>query len=318
MAEHKCQYLVSLLQLEYLQSGGDPRWLKGINHCPIKLRQISRLVLKLARQPWRLTSDDLMNLVRRPGAVVSETWSKGELVQAIVVISTFLSLSSFALGCGISPELDMRGGFYVHGGRQGEYLEGVEHELDEWIPLSPSNDVVRAAASTATGWHDSNITFDDSRRTSMTDNNNGHDQPFSSDNGAGLGVSVDDDNDKHAIEHQNQKQQDDADEDEGMGENPDSGVVAQTNSLVNKLKSHHTGGSPLKNVLLESLEKLNLSNNNERQQQLAASDDENDYDQGKPFFLFAIVQDIHICVNFLSYILNTNINVRLHPISLLF
>ncbi|KAG2223047.1 hypothetical protein INT45_008248 [Circinella minor] len=279
-AEHKCQYLVSLLQLEFLQSGGDPRWLKGINRCPIKLRRISRLVLKLARQPWRLTSNDLMDLVRRPGAIVGETWSKGELVQAIVVISTFLGLSSFVLGCGISPELDMRGGFYVHGGRQGEYLEGVEHELDEWVPLSPSNDVVRAAASTATGWHDSNITFDDSRRTSITDNNNGHDQPFSSDNGAGLGVSVDDDND--VMEHQQlqqQQQRNGADEDEGMGETPGSGGVAQTNSVVSKLKSHHTGGSPLKNVLLESLEKLNLSNNNERQQQLAASDDQNDYDQ---------------------------------------
>ncbi|KAI9277097.1 PA26 p53-induced protein-domain-containing protein [Phascolomyces articulosus] len=286
-AEHQCQYLVSMLRLEFLQSGGDPTWLKGIDHCPIKLRQITHLVLKLARQPWRLTSDDLMNLVRRPGAVVSETWSKGELVQAIVVISTFLGLSSFVLGCGIAPELDMRGGFYVHGGREDEYLQGVEHELDEWIPLSPppssggGNDIARAAASTATGWHDSNITLDDSRRTSLTTTANEQEgpsssrqhQPFTSDNGIGLGVSVDDDDNCHyAVEH-------DIERDQDMGEKPTlisgSGGVAQTKNVVNKLKSHHAGGgSPLKNVLLESLEKLNLSN--EKHLQLAANNENND------------------------------------------
>ncbi|KAI8142916.1 PA26 p53-induced protein-domain-containing protein [Fennellomyces sp. T-0311] len=231
-AEHQCQYLVSILRLEFLQAGGDPTWLKGIDYAPLKLRHISRLVLKLSRQPWRLSADDLTGLIRRPGAVVSETWSKGELVQAIVVIATFLGLSSFVLACGIAPEMDMRGGYYVHGRDDDNFLEGVEHELDEWAPSSPgkdSADVARAAASAATGWHDSSISVDM------------HHQPFTSDNGLGLGVSVDDA--------------------EEMGD--------QTNDVVYKLKS--SSGSPLKNVLLESLEKLNLTKD---KQQLAADDEE--------------------------------------------
>lgn len=40
----------------------------------------------------------------------SESWSMSELVQAIVILATFHSLSSFVLGCGIAPEIDMAGG----------------------------------------------------------------------------------------------------------------------------------------------------------------------------------------------------------------
>lgn len=89
------------------------------------------------------------------GALLGEHWSKAELVQAIVVISTFLSLSSFVLGCGIAPEMDMRGGHYYANGHQ-QLGGGVEDELDMQAPLFLGKDSEdsRAAAARATGWYD--------------------------------------------------------------------------------------------------------------------------------------------------------------------
>lgn len=136
-------------------------WLKGLAYCPPKLRPMSRLILVLARQPWRLSEEDIRALMSNAvGTSLGESWSKGELVQAIVVIATFLGLSSFVLGCGIAPELDMCGGFSVTGGGKSEN-KGVEHELDtRTAMIKTTEDAARAAASHATGWYDSNIALD--------------------------------------------------------------------------------------------------------------------------------------------------------------
>ena len=109
----------------------------------------------MARQPWRLSEDDAVELMRGESerTSIGDTWSKGELVQAVVVISSFLGLSSFVLGCGISPELDMRGGYFIRG-MSDDHLDGVEYELSE---RSPSDEEARKAAAIATGWHDSHI-----------------------------------------------------------------------------------------------------------------------------------------------------------------
>ncbi|KAI9322851.1 PA26 p53-induced protein-domain-containing protein, partial [Dichotomocladium elegans] len=228
-ANHQCQYLVSLLRLEYLQAGGDAAWLRGIDACPPKLQHIASLILKMSRRPWQLTSEDITRLMSSRSGVHNEVWSKGELVQAIVVIATFLGLSSFVLGCGIAPELDMRGGYHFLG-HEDDHVEGVESELDMRLPWSPGKDknegMARAAASMATGWHDSSIVGDDEQR-----------QLFSSDNGYGLGVSFDCD----------------------ASEN-------KTNELVNKLRSMNgSSTSTLKGELLESLEKLRLGNEHVQQ-----------------------------------------------------
>lgn len=239
-----------MMRLEYLQNGGDPAWLQGIEYAPPKLQHIARLILKMSRQSWQLTCEDMTCLMSRPGAQVSDVWSKGELVQGMVVISTFLGLSSFVLGCGIAPELDMRGGYYYHQEDPSSAANhsGVEYELDERSPWSPGGkiqaDMARAAASMATGWYDSNILLSDP-----------NDDPFSSsDNGYGLGVSVD-------------NQEDDEDEEEEEEEEDDQHMYnTQTEELVSKLKS--ASGSSLKSELLESLEKLRLGH--DEQEQLAA------------------------------------------------
>lgn len=256
-AHHQCQYLVSMMRLEYLQNGGDPAWLQGIEYAPPKLQHIARLILKMSRQSWQLTCEDMTCLMSQPGALVTDVWSKGELVQGMVVISTFLGLSSFVLGCGIAPELDMRGGYYYHREDPSSAANhaGVEYELDERSPWSPGGkiqaDMARAAASMATGWYDSNILLSDSP----------NDDPFTSDNGYGLGVSVD--------QQEDDEDEDDDDEEEEEEEEIDQDMYnTQTEELVSKLKS--ANGSSLKTELLESLEKLRLGH---EQEQLAAKHD---------------------------------------------
>ncbi|KAI7881398.1 PA26-domain-containing protein [Lichtheimia hyalospora FSU 10163] len=258
-AHHQCQYLVSMMRLEYLQNGGDPAWLQGIEYAQPKLQHIERLILKMSRQSWQLTLEDMTGLMSRPGALVADVWSKGELVQGMVIISTFLGLSSFVLSCGIAPELDMRGGYYYHREDPSSAANhsGVEYELDERSPWSPGGkvqaDMARAAASMATGWYDSNILLSDGA----------NDDPFSSDNGYGLGVSVD-----------NQEDEDDEEDDEEQEHKNNQDMYnTQTEELVSKLKS--ANGSSLKSELLESLEKLRLGHEHE---QLAAKYDTTNHD----------------------------------------
>ncbi|KAI7891972.1 PA26 p53-induced protein-domain-containing protein [Mucor mucedo] len=155
-AEQQCQYMFSVMKIDFLYNGGDPNWLRGLDFIPQKLRQISVLVLKLSRQPWRLNTDDIMNLLT---GGVGDAWTRGELVQATLIISTFLGLSSFVMGCGITPEIDMTGGFYIP--TQDCINGGIENELD--LPYLSENN--------AMAWHQ-------------------QDDTFSSDHGVGLGVST--------------------------------------------------------------------------------------------------------------------------------
>ncbi|KAI8051522.1 PA26 p53-induced protein-domain-containing protein [Syncephalis plumigaleata] len=121
-AQHSCQYLI------FLQAGGDPTWINGIGHAPGKLRRLVTLNTILAHQPWRLTPAHIGALVKADAeedtfpapasasasagshSPVSENWSMGEIVHAIVLLSTFHGLASFALSCGLVPELDTLGG----------------------------------------------------------------------------------------------------------------------------------------------------------------------------------------------------------------
>lgn len=193
-----------------MQIGGDPAWLKGIDYCPIKLQRITGFLTKMARQPWRLTEDDILALMMVPDAVpgtgsssLNMTWSKGELVQAILVISTFLSLGNFVLSCGVAPELDMYGGYHVHGFTS---CCGIENELDDVIQqqsafshhrqqrLTKEEELAVRAAWSATGWYDSQISPRSSKSSDDDDDDDDgqlqEQQSFISDQGAGLGVSM--------------------------------------------------------------------------------------------------------------------------------
>jgi len=110
-SQHKCQYVVSKLTDEFILAGGNIDWLQGLEHAPVKIRNLATLNTILAHQPWRLKASHIGALAR--GAPnPHDNWKINEIVHAIVILSTFHSLSSYVLGCGIVPEYDSIGGNY--------------------------------------------------------------------------------------------------------------------------------------------------------------------------------------------------------------
>ncbi|GAM26634.1 hypothetical protein SAMD00019534_098090, partial [Acytostelium subglobosum LB1] len=98
-ARYNCHYLVELQEHEFLLNKGDPSWLVSIDNIPQKLKNLLQVVQLMAHQPWLLPTLDIGNLVKGMDA-----WSIAELVHAMILICTFLSLSGFVFACGILPE----------------------------------------------------------------------------------------------------------------------------------------------------------------------------------------------------------------------
>jgi len=93
---------VRLQELEFLKSGGDPKWLLGLESVPTKIVNLLQFINIMAHQPWRLSLNIISTLVRA-GA---DSWSIGELVHAILITVSFTSLAGFVFGCGITSEFD--------------------------------------------------------------------------------------------------------------------------------------------------------------------------------------------------------------------
>ncbi|CAG8446448.1 10845_t:CDS:2 [Acaulospora colombiana] len=107
-SQHKCQCLVSHLRNEFLFFRGDPEWLKGLEHAPPKIKKIAKINTILAHQPWQLEPKDIRHLRDSP-----DKWTYQEIIHIIIILSTFHSLSSYVLSCGIVPEYDAVGGYKV-------------------------------------------------------------------------------------------------------------------------------------------------------------------------------------------------------------
>lgn len=58
-ARHKCSYLISLHEKEFLRVRGDPKWLHGLDHIPPKLRAIYDINKILAHRPWLLNKEHI-------------------------------------------------------------------------------------------------------------------------------------------------------------------------------------------------------------------------------------------------------------------
>jgi sestrin 1/3 len=100
-ARNKCNYLVNLHEKEFLEEGGDKKWLKGLDFIPQKLRAIYDINKILAHRPWLLTKEHIERLTKG-----TNSWSLAEVVHAIVILAHFHSLSSFVFSCGLNQELD--------------------------------------------------------------------------------------------------------------------------------------------------------------------------------------------------------------------
>ncbi|XP_041831141.1 sestrin-1 isoform X1 [Melanotaenia boesemani] len=105
-ARHQCSYLVNLHVNDFLQVGGDPKWLNGLDEAPQKLQQLGELNKILAHRPWLLTKEHIEGLLKAE----EHSWSLAELIHAVVLLTHYHSLASFTFGCGITPEIHCEGG----------------------------------------------------------------------------------------------------------------------------------------------------------------------------------------------------------------
>ncbi|XP_031567426.1 sestrin-1-like [Actinia tenebrosa] len=104
-SRHQCCYLGHIYELEFLKYNGDKEWLKGLEHVPRKLQRLSEINKYLAHQPWLIDPSQMEKLLKG-----QDNWSLSELVQAIVILAHFHSLSSFVFGCGVVSEIDFEAG----------------------------------------------------------------------------------------------------------------------------------------------------------------------------------------------------------------
>ncbi|KAA8494411.1 Sestrin-like [Porphyridium purpureum] len=116
-------YLVHALQTEFLLAKGNALWLESDESVPPKLKALREVNQILAYQPWKLTPDMLHRVMRPPNdrglatprtnssyagaSGISNAWSLGELVTALLVLTHFHSLAGFANGCGLESDSDM-------------------------------------------------------------------------------------------------------------------------------------------------------------------------------------------------------------------
>ncbi|XP_051881051.1 sestrin-1 isoform X10 [Pristis pectinata] len=105
-AQHQCSYLVNLHVNDFLQVGGDPKWLAGLDSAPLKLQTLSEVNKILAHRPWLITKDHIEKLLKAE----EHGWSLAELIHVVVLLTHYHSLASFTFGCGINPELRCDGG----------------------------------------------------------------------------------------------------------------------------------------------------------------------------------------------------------------
>ncbi|KAF9429227.1 Sestrin-1 [Entomortierella beljakovae] len=113
-SQYNCQYMVSMMKLDYLSSGGDPLWLNGLQFTTQKIRNLAKLNGLMAHQPWLLRTRHIQELVcRESNHNPHNVWTISELAQVMVIMSTIHSISVFVASCGIVPEIDMVGGTFV-------------------------------------------------------------------------------------------------------------------------------------------------------------------------------------------------------------
>ena len=101
-SRHYCKYLITSQEKEFQDSGGDSTWLRGLSSAPPKLQALSKLNAILAHQPWLLQSKHIAELCTGG----TDNWSLNELVQAMIILTTFHSLSGIVNGCGLLPEVE--------------------------------------------------------------------------------------------------------------------------------------------------------------------------------------------------------------------
>ncbi|XP_065650083.1 sestrin-1 isoform X2 [Hydra vulgaris] len=123
-SRHQCSLLIEGCEQMFLINHGDPNWLNGLSNVPQKLKNLNKLNVILAHQPW-LINENVMEILLN-NQVSEDNWSKSELAQAIVILVHFQTLSGFVYGCGVAPEIDMHNGSTLRSMSVSETSSGTE------------------------------------------------------------------------------------------------------------------------------------------------------------------------------------------------
>jgi len=87
------EYLLRSLEGEFLLNGGDEDWLiLGLDGAPEKLKNLQILNNILAHQPWKINEKDIKDVLKTGNT--SSSWNADELVQAVVVLTSFHRLAT--------------------------------------------------------------------------------------------------------------------------------------------------------------------------------------------------------------------------------
>ncbi|XP_045605758.1 sestrin-2 [Procambarus clarkii] len=97
MCRHEVEWLMKALLTDFSNAGGDIRWIAGLHHAPPKLYALVPINNLLAHRPWLLMPKHIQELTKG-----EESWSLGELCQALCIMTHFHALATFLHGCGLS------------------------------------------------------------------------------------------------------------------------------------------------------------------------------------------------------------------------
>ncbi|XP_076067016.1 sestrin-2-like isoform X2 [Oratosquilla oratoria] len=91
---HQCNFLITEQKTAFLEAGGPEAWLQALTYAPKKLQDLHTVNIILAHRPWLMSEAHIEHLLKN-------SWSVGELTQAICILAQFHVLCSFIHGCGI-------------------------------------------------------------------------------------------------------------------------------------------------------------------------------------------------------------------------
>jgi len=103
-AAARCPYIVSRQVEAFLADGGDETWLTDIEAAPVKLQRLAELNNLLMVRPWAISEDTIAHISQGTGG---DAMNAGEIVHAMVILTSYHSISSLVWGMGVQPEVDM-------------------------------------------------------------------------------------------------------------------------------------------------------------------------------------------------------------------
>lgn len=103
---YECEYLLKLLEEQFLLNGGNVGWLtKGFRKIDKKLERLSIFNEYMAYKPWAITHSMIEPLLKAEDRNL--VWSIPELLQASAILAQYHSLCGLVFGQGLKDDTDI-------------------------------------------------------------------------------------------------------------------------------------------------------------------------------------------------------------------